>query len=565
MSELQEDEILKYTNYPRTLTAQLLSDWVFTQYPKLLKNVIKIITDGINIGNILNQERYSHSSDSISLPFECGRVELVDECFLQLKGLPSSDFALEIISIINNNPINSLERWMEYCSNFKDKELTTWIEYAYYLQVLHKVDTDFLVSLLDSSLPDFNKRIQFAIQSNRKDIIDDNLEIKEAICDGILKGEIYFMSRRNRNHIFSTLSHLSHPYSLIEIINSDRADISFKSFINHRNNYYPPDEIPEMPFSLNQIKSENDKKIQLYFDSIADTFEIEISNWKNSIIPWDTLVEKSRQIFGEKMSQQIVAVIAAGIKSQKEKYDEYDLLDDGSKSLCKRARNARLKSGNIIWWQQQIEASKNIEFTFLVFFTWGTFKTIYSLLPIFIKKLEYIDAKRLEKLIYFLGLLSTLNKFDLIDQKNIENVIKKQTITPLLIYILSLRFPEIKYNYISDLPIIYNEVLDLKLEFLIERYLSSPNDLESLSEIKELYKKQSSFNKPQYSYGRYGVNDHLIIPYEIATKIMIDCKEYPRLLSALAEKSCRIHANKLITPVGKIAEINKWFIEEEIK
>lgn len=367
MNELQDDELLKYTNYPRTLTAQLLSDWVFTQYPKLLKSVIKIITDGLNIRNILNQERYINSSDTISLPLECGRYELFDECFEQLKTLPPFDYALELINIILNNQINTTERWMEYCSEFENENLTTWIEYGYHLQVLYKVNRDFLAKFIKVKSPEFNKRIQFLIHSNKLDIIDSNSAIKDAVCNGILDGELFFLTRRNRNHIYSTLSFLHHSYTLLGIITTKHSAASFKSFISTRFHYYPPDEMGELPFNISKTHTKGDKKLQEFFKLIEETLSIDITTWSNSISPWDSLVESSRNVFGEKWGQKIVAVISAGIKSQYEKYSDHDNLDDSTKSLCKRVRNARLKSGNVKWWKKQIDKSTDLDFTLLTF------------------------------------------------------------------------------------------------------------------------------------------------------------------------------------------------------
>ena len=82
LKELQKDTLLKYTNYPRLLTSQLLSDYVFTQYPKYLRDVVRIIVGGINIGNIINQNNQFRGGDEpILLPNECGRIEIIKECF----------------------------------------------------------------------------------------------------------------------------------------------------------------------------------------------------------------------------------------------------------------------------------------------------------------------------------------------------------------------------------------------------------------------------------------------------------------------------------------------------
>src|SRR5690606_8455013 len=88
LKELHDDVFLKNTNYPRLLTSQILSDWVFTQYPLLLNDVVKIIVDGVNIGNIINQEGRRGHNEPIVLPNDCGRLELTIECFDQLKKFP---------------------------------------------------------------------------------------------------------------------------------------------------------------------------------------------------------------------------------------------------------------------------------------------------------------------------------------------------------------------------------------------------------------------------------------------------------------------------------------------
>ena len=133
LRELQDDSLLKYTNYPRLITSQILSDWVFTQYPLLLKDVVRIIVNGINIGNIINQEGRYSNNDPILLPNECGRVEVVNECFEQLKKFPHNDYSFELIGLLRNNPHRTVELWTEYLPFVKDEQLTKWFEYAYLL------------------------------------------------------------------------------------------------------------------------------------------------------------------------------------------------------------------------------------------------------------------------------------------------------------------------------------------------------------------------------------------------------------------------------------------------
>jgi hypothetical protein len=59
---------------------------MFYTKPKKLSEVVKIIVDGINIGNIINQS--NRSNEPLLLPNDCGRKEIVLECFNQLKLFP---------------------------------------------------------------------------------------------------------------------------------------------------------------------------------------------------------------------------------------------------------------------------------------------------------------------------------------------------------------------------------------------------------------------------------------------------------------------------------------------
>ena len=63
-------------------------------------------------------------------------------------------------------------------------------------------------------------------------------------------------------------------------------------------------------------------------------------------------------------------------------------------------------------------------------------------------------------------------------------------------------------------------------------------------------------NKLNYTHQNL---DHVTIPYPIAKEIIINYKDYPKIMGSLAEKACRLYANANLTPVGKIAENETWF------
>jgi hypothetical protein len=195
LKDLQKDILLRYTNYPRLLTSQLLSDWVFTQYPKYFKEVVKIIIDGINIGSMLNQNsRFYGGDEPISLPNECERIEIIKECFEQLKHFPHNDYVAELIGLVANNPCEeTLELWKNELKNISDGQTTQWLEYAYRMQIIHKIYKDILVDILsrDTKLSSQERNLRIIFNGNRFDVFDNNISLKQMALESILSSNVF--------------------------------------------------------------------------------------------------------------------------------------------------------------------------------------------------------------------------------------------------------------------------------------------------------------------------------------------------------------------------------------
>jgi hypothetical protein len=562
LKELQKDELLKLTNYPRILTAQILSDYVFTQKPLKLKDVVKIIVDGINIGNIINQDGRFDSRDPLLLPHECGRIEVINECFEQLISLPNSDYANELIGIINNNPLNNLENWLRYYPNFKGESLTIWYNYAYQLKLIHKIEESLLVAILkEGDKIETQKRIELTINGNRIDIIDRNKELKNLTFFGILDGELNLITRQNKEHSLNFLTLILHPDILAYSFKNEKTSITFMEYITRlinpqRNSGRVLKKIIEF-----EVNDEVDKKIFSYCEMITNVLNFPIERFKSEIEPWDLLVEASRSCFKDNWALKIVATIAASIKSKDDLYDEYIGLHDSKLSLCKRVRCARLKSGNIKYWEFLLSNKSDINFTLLVFFTWATPKTIVHLIPTLSKIVKILDAINFTILTRSLNSTVTNSFFNKSQQSYITTEFQKIKNEDEIKYLLSLRFDQNNgvifiYNNIEDFNGVLANTLEPKFEYLITTFLKVPSDLKILEEIKSIYKKIKHYDVGNYHYHS---SSQVKIPYEIAKMIMLECKNYPKFIAVLAEKSCRLYANSHVKPIGEIAKNEKWF------
>jgi hypothetical protein len=258
----------------------------------------------------------------------------------------------------------------------------------------------------------------------------------------------------------------------------------------------------------------------------------------------------------------VLAIVAAGIKSRSETYDEYGDLLDKDVSICKRVRHARLKSGNINYWLEVLKKETPSNFTLTVLFSWCTPKTIIELSDLINKSVEAIPEIDFLKIANAVKRLSNINGLTGLQQAQIKN--KVSLFSPRTKYLLAMRFPamnrmEFIYSFISDSESLGANIAQFKLYHLINNYLTKTDSIELLQEIKALYEKIRHQDDLHFYHINYRNIEGKEIPFNIAKSIMNECNNYPRLVVALAEKSCRIQINKTLTPVGQIAETQHWF------
>lgn len=564
LRELVDDDILKYTNYPRIITSQLLSDYVFSQYPLLLKDVIRIIIDGINIGNIINQKEISSHNENIVLPIECGRTELINECFKQLSTFPASDYAYELIGLIKNNPDKIVEKWNAFLPSIEQENLTTWLEYAYRLEIIHQIDDKILVDIINKAdYVQTVKRLQIIINGNRIDLIEKFPEFKNVVFINILNNRINLLPRNKICNSLGFLTLSTIPILLSRMLKSSDTNTSLLRFLLEFFRFSPARSIEGINLEF-IINDSIDESIATFSKSIRSVLDTDLSVWRNSIEPWDVLVESGRSLFNDCWCFFVISVFSAGIKSVVQKYEEFYNLSDSAISLCKRARCARMKSGNAKYWEEQFKDRNNLQFKLLVFLTWATPKTIMQLNKILLPIIDSLKKDELLQLADGMEYTCYGSIFNKSQQAYLIKEIGEISLSDTFKFLLSKRFyVESKGKFICDDIDDSSEVMEgineLKLEYLVKKYLSNTSDETILSEIKKVYSKIKISEKKHFYYFLHQSIDNVKIPYEIAKKIMTNCREYPKSISILAEKACRVNAFEHIKPVGQIAKIEKWF------
>jgi hypothetical protein len=153
-TSLTKDPDFRLLSHPRVLAATLLGDWVFTQHPKSVSEVIRLILDGIGIRFLLtsNSRRLSHSQP-LSLPASCGRSELVAKCFALLRDGPPNDFALDVLDLLRADSKRDelLEPWRKEVESAQGVKRTAWLNYGMLLGCISATSQAELTSLLSDS------------------------------------------------------------------------------------------------------------------------------------------------------------------------------------------------------------------------------------------------------------------------------------------------------------------------------------------------------------------------------------------------------------------------------
>lgn len=558
LRDLQNDELLKYTHYPRMVTAQILADYVFTQKPKKLVHVVQLIVDGINIGTIVNQSAHVSRSEHIVLPEECGRKELVSECYSQLAKFPKPDYSGELISIIVNNPRDNLKTWLDYLNDFSnDKDITEWYRFAYRLQLLHQVDRATVARILSTKKEEhLLARIIVTLNAYGSEYLDDKLELKRLVVNKIVEREIETVIHQSTRSAVGFLTMVLHPIIAAAVFEASDQEITFKTHISK----FLETERDGNSFDNFVVVDEVDELIHDFSQQISGVFETPLTTFKSSIVPWDILVESGRKTFGDRWAFFGLAVISAGLKGKSDEVGSYTNFDDTEVSLCKRTRYARLKSGNVKYWEDLFSSSSNKSFLLLVFITWATPKVILELAKVVSDVIRSIGKKELEKVEKLLQSTVRSSYFNRSLQREIETSIESLESYETLKFLISFRYPndgrqDFILNFVGIKFVKTQNILPISINSLIEKMMHDQVTSATLAQIREIYTKATLANA-RYYYLSPEMGD---IPLSIAKEVMRNCKDYPRMVGVAAERTCRTHAGSKRIPIGEIAERDKWF------
>lgn len=568
LKELISDENYGLLSYPAVIIATLLADWVFSQSPKLVKEVVQFILQGNGPYYLLNtNNQINTSNDTIALPLQCGNQELVNHCFDLLGTTIKDDQISQLAILINSNcsPEIRYNLWRTRLLSNKGLHRTRLFNIGTHLATLRIAPFEDL-SLFFSDNIDWEKRVQSLVLSGRLDYFQRDSSSIDRVVDQLLSRRgfsnrlTFFAIEQDKLNTLDVFAFLTNPVLYYLMTQGDSRYILTSRNLQKISKQFLPKR-KESHSSESRQESNCIEFINTILPSLNRS-----RTWMNSLDNWNVLVETGRRFWGDRWVFYCIASISASITSKSATCKDCSNLFDQKTSLSNRVRYARLHSVNRVWWIQQSQFVHSISdtmFFLLVLFTWGSSLSVSSLSQWINQKIKSLSDENYEQL--YNALSTSLRASNRTFTSNaVIGLINKGELHPKTVNLFYLRadsearvilFDKYFRNYKgSDLP-----VLESVQQMAFKRLLDHPKTSQlSLELIRRTY-SQGALCHELFQHGIIGKNWETKISLEIAKQISSHPSDYPLFLFSLAENICKTTVASKNTPLQTIATRESWF------
>jgi hypothetical protein len=559
--DLSESSEMKSISYPRLLVSMLLSDWVFTQQPHLVKRITALLLENpgfrIALAN-LDQNR----SASFIPPERSGRDYVLSKCMERLVDRDCRSDELFAIARLMRNDLNSSELrkiWGDLRSS--TLEFKAWLKLGRMLGVLSNSSASELTEFLTIDKTSTVREFAF---SNRHELIDQNAEALDVAVKLILESKGGFLSDHSttRSSNILTFGSALELGSYAMVLRADgptglesmiEGGAPFSSIFDSIYPWQFPDPPGGRP--LNEAQ----EHVMRFLEVHAEVSNIAALTWRDSLEPWTRLVEAGIREFGMRPALTDIALLSGGVASRHEKGSYGTDIADASVPLCERIRFARLRSGAPQWWDEQFKRCSDINYRYLLlttFLYWATPRTILHLAPLVEKELETLSPSKWSRLVDRLRRTTTPSSSSI----NLSDASKIRS--DRLMAVLSLRIPaEMGNELLATKLIRYKKddpnILEMVVHSLIQRTSEDEKAWRAaLSLIKRGYEAGVRFDRSS----RRGRSQLKALSVKAAGEICNSASEYPLWLVNAAQQKLTETIGESVRPPGAIAREDNWFV-----
>ena len=563
IEDLAKNSDYRFTSHPQSLAATLLTDWVFAQHPRSMRQVVNLILDDIGLRLVSSRGPRYRRDDPLVLPSQSGGEELLDRCFDLLKSKQPNDYFWMLVELIQANAKREeiASRWLRTMNSVGREEVTRWVRYGFSLGVLSTLNTAQLDALLNDS-EEIPERLTWMLRSGLTRFVESDEGRYKSVVDYLLDCGPDPAFRRSH----STIELCAQAF------NSFRYGFVFQNRhptplrIIWDRIFGPGEEVPGVEVDADVGVFDVARKCTEVIELVRDLTTVSASDWATKLSPWSVLVEKGRELFGERWVFYSLANTAAAIRSKEDVCEDATDLHDKSIPLCRRARYARLRANAPKWWDAQISAASDQEslaFALLVLFTWAGAGVIGKNIRLLDERLNSLDNAWWSRIV---GAFQETS-FGYDDRRrdlaiDVEGV--SEVLSPKIIVMISGRLgsessEKLFRKYLKDYDGCDPAVLEYCQSSALRAALQNPRDWhEWLPTISKTYMKGISSDR-YFGYRLSRAARWQKMPFQVAVEIVQNCGKYPSELTALAEQVCRRELASKVNPVGLVAEKEHWF------
>ena len=562
LSELSKDETFRSTSHPQLLTATLLSDWVFSQWPRAIEAAIDLLLEPRGLRMLVADagSEYLYAEDVI-VRDPIGRRRLVAACKELIKSNRPGEQLIEIVRKVlrpNTEPEKLLDWWIDELRSADMTQASQWCEIGEVLQCWSIVDLNTVRDLLGREEVPSTSVIAGLLHANRMDVLESDERLFEQAVEAVLAGNRVGWPRSG-----SLLQRFADSVEWMTQSGSRQwySVTMWPSLMEYWNEPHGNKEDRNWP---SYPAAERCARV---VHALKNTAERPIEEWDTSIEPWHRVIQQGICEFGEQTRFIELANIAAGIQSKEEKCHDSPDLFDFHQPIVRRARHARLQAGLRKWWLRHLQSATNTDdiwMALLLFSTWAGARAIEELAEDFDRLVVSLGTSEWHCLHSSLRTAVEVNSHRpwirrlVIRVSELPLSLSVRAVALLAVRSTPAKAGELYDRYLTDYKGVDPIVLSLRTDVEVCRALGDETKWSQVIEnLRSSYSLGAPTSRTLLQHLRFGA----ALPDAFACEVVNQPLEFPAALVRVAEVRCRQLNVARIMPIGSVASDEGWFTD----
>lgn len=557
IQEQLEEPPFSNLTHPRTLAFMLLTDWVFSHQPLVVRRLVDLLVKPENLKLLVAAQTRVAQQANISLPEGAGRHQFAAGLQEALSKPQPRDYRQHLAAaLVQNSTVQQRAEWWLTLEPEEASPRVYWWSLGAELDAIDAIDA---TTLLDLVSKHGKIAAHFVIHSRRPWLLHAKDEFIRMGIEIAFSGGVNFAvpNLPSGDSILRSVAVLTYFASAVTSFRAPAADdASFADVASYYGTQAPhfPSAIPLSPSGTTQGDVQILSKA---FDTLSKKTLLDLVQ---SIDSWNEVVEPLRIRFGEKYAIRRLAIAAAGARQPSKLSKQFSLFDS-SLDLCLRAHAARRRGST--WWKNCVDTatcSSDLQFAVVLAFSWSSLRVTEELAQHLSDRLEAMPESDWTSLFNVLSDRTPVWRRDTVRKDRPD--FPSAAFGPRAAALLSLRSTQprryaIQRAYLDTYAGTDVTIRELSTEILIERAHRAPSAWRAaVAAIRALY--HSDKINERWLVRGYGEFSKSRIPVSVARSIADERDNYPLELLMLADAVLAAHAGRTVPKVGETAVAEGW-------